>query len=137
MATPVTTVDGTTVYNAANMNKYLTSDGTKTTVKVWHARVRYNGVSLVVESTVDSAGITSGALAFNAGTTAIEITLSGFTNPPVAVLTPTTATAYTVKPTGMSNVLATIQFFDIDTGAQIVTGALDTDMDFQIMIIGE
>lgn len=137
MATPVTTVDGTTVFSAANMNKYITADGTKTTIKVWHGRVRYNGVSLVVESTVDFGGLTSGALAFNGGSTQVEATLAGFTNPPVVLLTPTNATSYTVKPTTVSNVLAAIQFFDIDTGAQIVTGVLDTDMDFQILIIGE
>lgn len=137
MATPVTTVDGTTVFNAANMNKYLTSDGTKTTIKVWHGRIRYNGASLVVESTVDFAGVTSGALAFNGGSTSIDITLSGFTNPPVVQCTPTNLTSYPTRPTTVTNVLCTLQFLDVGTGAQIVTGVLDTDMDFQITIIGE
>ena len=137
MATPAYTINGTSDVSAATLNRAVISDGTKTDVKSWHARIRYNGSSNVVESSIDSAGFTTGAVAFDATDTEFDITLSGFTNPPVILLTSFGATAYEVKVIGVTNVLANIGFFDIDTGAKIATGTEDTDMDLMIWAIGE
>lgn len=137
MATPAFVTDGSTEFNGANMNKAIISDGTKTQVKMWHARVRYNGAQLVVESSVDSGGLVTADLTFNGGNTQVEMTLAGWTNPPVVVVTPFGDTAYTTKITSISNVQAIARFYDIDTGAQIVTGVLDSNMDFNVIIMGE
>jgi len=136
MASPITTVDGTTFFRAADMNKYLTADGTKLESKTWWARIFYNGVLTGVDGTTDSSGIT--AVAFNGGNTEVDVTLSGFTNTPVVLVNPTNVdTAYVVKPKTITNVLASIAFYDIATGAKIVTGVEDTDMSFNICVIGE
>lgn len=134
MATPVIVTDGDTVFNAANMNKFLSSDGTATSVKLWHARARYNGSSTVIESSVDSAGFSG--IAFNSGDTTFDLTLSGFTNPPVAVMTAQGSTSYYPKVESVTNTLLKVSFHNISTGAKIVTGVADTDMDFHIMAVG-
>ena len=137
MATPATMVDGTTPLNAANLNKYLASDGTKIQVKVYHARIRYNGSSFVVESANDSAGIVTANLTFVGGSTTLEIAISGFTNPPSVQVTPNLInTAYNVKAKGTSNVKVEVGFYAIANGARITTGTGDTNMDFHILIIG-
>jgi len=136
MATPITTVNGTTPFRAEDMNKYMTADGTKLESKMWWARVFYNGASTVVDGGTDSSGIT--AVAFQAGPTEIDVTLAGFVNVPVVLLQPTiVSSAYYVKPVVVSNVLVSVAFYDISTGAKIVTGTEDTDMSFNICVIGE
>ena len=136
MATPATIVDGTTVFNAANANKFISSDGTAIQVKMWHARIRFDGVNTVVEPTFDSAGFTTAGLTFQSGPTEVDATLSGFTNPPIITVTPQGSTAYTVKLIAVTNVLATFGFFDINTGAKIATGTEDSNMDFHVQAIG-
>lgn len=139
MATPVGITDGQAAdaYQASVINRFVLSDGTKTEIKMWHARVRYNGSALVVEAAIDSAGITTGGLAFDAGNTEVDITLSGFTNPPVAVLTPYLIAAYYPKILVTTNVLLTVAFVNISTGVKIATGVLDANMDFNVILIGE
>jgi hypothetical protein len=135
MATPETTVDGTTVFRAADMNKYLTADGSKLAAKMWWARIFYNGVSTVIDGTMDTSGIVTAV--FNGGNTEVDVTLAGFTNTPQVIVVPTlVSSAYYVKPVTITNVLASIAFYDIDTGAKIVTGVEDTDMSFTIQVMG-
>lgn len=136
MATPKLVTDGSTEFEEAEMNRALMSDGTKIQVKTWHGRLHYDGADVVVDSGVDSAGVTSGAVVFNGANTAFDITLSGFTNPPVCVFGKGSASAYEPFIISRTNVLLRIGFANIDTGAQIVTGTEDTDMDFDIIIIG-
>lgn len=133
MATPEFVTDGVTEFEAAAMNRAVMSDGTKTAVKSWHGSV----ASGVFNGGVDFSGITGGAVVFNAGTTETDITISGFTNPPVVVATPIGSTAYYVKVMVTTNVLISIGYFDIDTGAKITTGVADGDMAFNIWIVGE
>ena len=137
MATPLLVVDGVDEFEAVVSNKALSSDGVKLGVKTWHARIRFDGVSFVVEGTTDSAGITGGGISFNGGTTQLEITLSGFTNAPVVMLTSVGTPAYNVKVVTTTNVLTAIRFYDIASGAEIVTGVGDINMDFNVYIIGE
>lgn len=139
MATPKGVTDGSaaSAYEESVINRFLLSDGAAIQVKVWHARIRYNGSAQVVEPAYDSAGFTTGALAFDAGNTEFDITLSGFTNPPIAILTPVGgATVYYPKVIATTNVLLSVAFFDVDTGAKIGTGSLDSDMDFNCILIG-
>ena len=138
MATPIVIVDGSTTVSAATANLFLLADGTTLNVKSWWGRVRYNGSALVVESTVSSAAdLTTGGLAFDAGNTEVDITLSGFNNPPSVQLTAQGITAYEPVILALTNVLLTVGFRDTDTGAKIVTGVLDTDMDFHVHLIGD
>lgn len=135
MATPKVVTDGTTVWEEAELNKFLSSDGTKIQVKTYHGRIRYNGASLEISGSIDSAGMVSANLAFNAGATAIELTIAGFTNAPAIQTTKSLLTSYETVPSTVTNTLITFQFLD-NAGAQIVTGAEDTNMDFHVFIIG-
>lgn len=138
MATPIVIVDSTTEVNAAAANLFMLADGTTLNVKQWWGRVRYNGSALVVEPTISHASdLDTGSLSFDSGNTEVDITLSGFTNPPSIQLTAHGATAYYPKVLALTNVLLTVGFFDIDTGAKIATGSLDTDMDFHVQMTGD
>jgi hypothetical protein len=126
--------DGTTSLNEANMNKALMSDGTKIQVKVYHAHIRYNGASWEVVAADDSAGIVTGDLAWS--TNHLNITLSGFTNPPIAVVSPnsTGTTAALIPAVDVtSNVQMQVYFFDY---AGTVDTTQATDMDFTIILMG-
>ena len=136
MSTPITIIDGTTPFDAASVNKFISSDGLAVSVKMFHARIFFDAVNLVVSSAIDSAGILTADTAFVGGTTTVNITLAGYTNPPVVLCTPFGDASYTTKPTAVTNVLASINFFNIDTGAKIVTGVLDVNMDFMVTTIG-
>jgi len=137
MATPKIVTDGVDEFEEAVVNKYVSSDGTALQVKIWHGNIHYTGSATQLKTGVSAAGLTNGGIAFDGGDTAVDITLSGFTNPPVVVANAFGATSYYPKAIVVTNVLATIAFYDIDTGAAIVTGIEDTDMDFNIMIIGD
>lgn len=140
MATPEVTVDGTTEYEAANMNKYISAGGTKLNVAVRYARIRSNGVSLEVSTATDNAILVMGDLTFNAGTDSIDITLSGLTNPPLIIPVPATPTAYfpQIDSATLTNIFARILFFDrADISSQASVAVSDTDMDLNLYIIGE
>lgn len=136
MATPVMVTDGVDDFEAAVANKAIQSDGTKTTVKMYHARINWDGANPQVVGAVDSSGVVTGDLTFDGGPTEFTITIAGFTNPPVVTMSPSTTGAYNVKLSLQSNVLLRVAFFDA-AGAQIATGVGDNNMDFNIMIIGE
>lgn len=140
MATPSVTVDGTTPFNAANMNKYINAGAVKTNVALRYARIRWNGAALEVSTNADSAVIISGDLTFNAGNTSVDITLAGLTNPPLIVVSPAINTAYypQLDSTSLTNVLAQIEFYDrTNLSTKIVTGTADTNMDLNLWLIGE
>lgn len=135
MATPKAMLDGTTPLNEANLNLFVTP--TKIQVKLIYAHVRYDGAAWEVDAGVDSAEIVTGDIALNGGTTTLEITVAGFTNVALAVVsTGLVDSAYYVKGEGQSATQVDVGFYNIDTGARIVTGVADTDMDFDIIIIG-
>lgn len=136
MASPKLITDASSAFEESVVNRALMSDGTKVEVKVWHARIRYNGSDTVVESSVDSAGFTSAAVVFNSGDTTFDITISGFTNIPVASLTRVGISSYEPVLTSATNVLLKAAFTDTSDGSQIVTGTEDTDMHFDIILIG-
>jgi hypothetical protein len=138
MATPKFVVAGTTAFKEVNMNRALISDGTKVQVKVYHAHIRYNGASweVVAATTDDNAGIVTGDLAFDDASDTLRITLSGFVNPPIGVGTPHNVdAAYNIKMGANSNVRMDVKFYAISGGALITTNS-DTNMDFNIIIIG-
>lgn len=136
MATPKTITDGTTPFDEANLNKFLSSDGSKVQVKVYHAHIRYNGASWIVDSAEDAAGLVSGDLAWS--TDHLVITLSGFTNVPIAMVC-AVSTATTPPNTPMvdaiSNTQINVYFFD-GQNPPVADTTQGTDMDFNIIIIG-
>lgn len=136
MATPALVTDGSDIFQASVMNRAINGDGTVTGIKCWHGRVLFDGANSVVEPTFSSAGLATPGVAFVSGSTEWQFTLSGFTLPPVIIMTPFGDTAYYAKVLTTSNVLATIAFYDVDTGAKIITMAEDTDMDQNVIIMG-
>jgi hypothetical protein len=135
MSTPKVITDGTTELNEAALNKFICAgEANKSQVKCWYGRVRFTGSTWEVVSTSDSAGLTTGALAW--ASSQLQITLSGWTNPPLIVATPVADddANYTVKAYASSNVLAVVRFYNIDTGALITTQA--ATMDFNVLILG-
>lgn len=140
MATPNVTIDGTTQFRASEMNKYTSAGGVKLNVAQKFARVRSNGATLEVSGNTDSAVIVTGDLAFNAGNDSVDITLAGYTNPPLILVVPAITTAYfpQLDSTTLTNVLAQILFFDRnDLSSQTSVTVGDTNIDFNIYIIGE
>jgi hypothetical protein len=134
MSTPKICTDGTSAFEEAVMNKYIgAGDANKVQVKVWYGRVRYTGSAWEVSSSYDSAGLTTGALAWS--TNQLQMTLSGFSNVPIIVATPEAAdTNLNVKAHGSSSTLAILRFYNIDTGALVSTEA--TTMEANVIIIG-
>lgn len=121
--------------NAAKFNQTLAVGAGVTAMFVWCARVKYNGSSWEVDSSHSSAGITTGALAWDGTDDELEITLTNFASYPVVVATPVAAdTNYEVKAHATSATQAVVRFYDIDTGAKITTEA--TTMDVNVVIIG-
>lgn len=136
MATPKFVIAGTTGYSEANMNKALMSDGTKIQVKAYHAHIRFDGANFIVDSADDSAGIVSGDLTFDITADELRITLAGFTNLPIAMVSPHNGNAfYNVKAGANSATRMDVRFYAIADGAHILSNE-DTNMDFNIIIIG-
>lgn len=134
MATPKFVTDASTAYTEANMNRGLMSDGTKIQVKVYHAHILYNGASWEVVAADDSSGIVTGDLAWS--TDHLVITVSGFTNPPIPVVSgvsTTTTPAEMPQADIASNTAIHVFFFD-DAHANVSTEG--TTMDFTIILIG-
>lgn len=122
--------------NAAKMNQFVAAADGKLSVFMKYARVYYNGSAWVVDSASDSCGIISGDLAWNGTDDQLEITIDDFADPPIIQATPTFSadTVYNVKAKCTSATKAVIVFYNIDTGAQILTES--TDMDVQVLLIG-
>jgi hypothetical protein len=121
--------------NAALFNKVVASGAAVAGVFVWFARVKYNGSSWEVDANHSSAGITTGALAWDGGADELEITLTSFASRPVVLATPVTADAnYNVKAYAESITKATIRFYAVSDGSLVTTE--DTSMDCNVMIIG-
>ncbi len=138
MSTPKFVTAGTTAYTEANMNKAIQSDGSKIQVKAYHAHIRYNGASweVVTATTDDNAGVVTGDLAFDDASDTLRITLAGFTNPPIGLPSAHNIdTAYNPRAGANSNVRLDVKFYAISGGALITTNS-DTNMDFNIIIIG-
>jgi homogentisate 1,2-dioxygenase len=117
------------------MNKYLAAgNADKPAAKVLWARCRYTGSAWEVVSTSDAAGLASGALSW--ASSALNIALSGFVNPPVVLATPAADddTNYSVKCYCSTNALALVKFYNVDTGALVTTQAVS--MDFNLLVIG-
>ena len=134
MATDVGLADGDSV-DAARFNNRVPfiAGANKSKVKIIYARIRYTGSAWEVVSTVDSAGLVSGNLAWS--TDHVNITLSGYTAIPVvlASVTYTSGVSRIVHGIGISTTQAQVWFYDY-------AGALDstqaTDMDVNLMILG-
>ena len=121
--------------NAAKFNQVLAVGAAVTGMYIWCGRVKYNGSSWEVDSNHSSAGLTTGALAWDGGDTELEITLTNFASRPVVVATPVTADAnYNVKAYAESTTKATLRFYAVADGALITTEA--TTMDVNVVIIG-
>jgi hypothetical protein len=87
MATPKVVTDATSAFEEAVLNKFIAAgEANKVQVKIWYARVRYTGSAWEVVSTTDSAGLTTGALAWS--TNQLQLTLANWSNPPVILVTP-------------------------------------------------
>ena len=131
MATPKIAADGDAVDEAHITKAIQAGDGTLNT-KIWGGRIRYTGTAWEVFPTSFSTGVTSGAIAFSVDH--INITLTGFTQAPVVIATPTLgATRFRPEGIGSSNVQAQIQF---KNAADTVQTTQTTDMDCQVMIWG-
>jgi hypothetical protein len=121
--------------NAAKFNQTLAVGAAVTGMYLWCARVKYNGSSWEVDANHSSAGLTTGALAWDGGDDELEITLTDFASRPVVVATPVTAdTGLECKAYAESTTKATIRFYNIDTGVLVTTEA--TTMDVNVMIVG-
>ena len=131
MATPIVAVYAAAV-NAATVNKYVSAGGDKINAKLNYARIRYNGASWEVHATTDSSEIVSGDVAWS--TNLINITLTGYTVIPVAVVAPMLADA-TILPKVLGNTITQIQvaFYDF-AGVRVTVQA--TSMDFYIIVLG-
>jgi hypothetical protein len=96
-------------------------------------RVQYNGSSWEVIFGTDSAGLTTGALAWS--TNQLQITLSNFTNVPVVLATPSADnnSNLNVKAYASSNTLVVVRFYAVADGAHVTAKA--TTMDFNLLIL--
>lgn len=122
--------------NAAKFNRTLAVAASVTGIFVWFARIKYNGSSWEVDSNHSSAGITTGALAWDGTDDELEITLTDFSSRPVVIATPVTAnTNLNVKAYAESTTKATIRFYAVADGSHVTTEA--TTMDVNVMIIGK
>ena len=134
-ATPKTFTDASTDLDEANLNLFVR--GGKLQVKVNYFQLLFTASSnaVTVVSGVDSDGeVVSGDLAWNAGSTQIDITLSGFSTLPVATATISTNASTNVEKlwvdaTASTN--ATIEFISSATPGV----AVDPNGDMLIMVI--
>jgi hypothetical protein len=135
MATPQVTTDGVSGFEAAVLNKYLAvGEANKPTCKAWFARVRFNGSSWEVHGSTESAGLSSGGLAWNGASSQLEITLTGFSAAPVVLASPMCAdAALAPKAHAQSQAQALIAWFDA-AGARVTTES--TAMDACVLIVG-
>lgn len=136
MATPKIVTSGVTEFSEAQMNKFIGGDGTKIQVKMWYASIIYSAGSPVVDSAQDSCGLVTGSLSYVNPT--LRITLSGFTNAPHVQLTRHALTTnYNVAKLLVSNTRVDVGFYAAaNPSTQISAGAYDTNMRFDILIIG-
>jgi len=118
--------------DAAHLTKAVQAgDGTLNT-KMWAGRVRYTGSAWEVHATTFSAGVTTGAIAWS--TDHINITLSGFTQMPLALVSPSLgATRYRPEAIATSSSQVQVQFKNAADAVQSTQG---TDMDCQLIIWG-
>lgn len=138
MATPVVATDGVDLVEAAVANKYLAGPGgSKIEVKTHWASIVESGAAFTVDSGVDSGGIETADCAFNGTNTSLEITISGFVNAPsVQVSRLNGGAGYVPYIASRTNVLIDIRFADPTTGADIVTGVIDSNMAVEVFVIG-
>lgn len=137
MATPKIVNDGVTPFNEDNMNLFIAGNGVKVQIKVNYAVILESGAAPIVSPSNDSCGIVTGDLTYDGGPDVLEIAIAGYTNPPVVIATPLVgANTYNVKAHAISNAEINVWFFDINTGAQIATGSYESDMKFNLLVIG-
>jgi len=130
MATPKMFTDGTTGLAEAALNKAIQAGEGTVQTKMWCGRVRYTGAVWEVHATTFSAGITSVAWSVDH----INITLSGFTQAPCVVVSPTLgATRYRPEAIAASSTQVQVQFKNAGDTVQTVQG---TDMDCYLIIWG-
>lgn len=121
--------------NAALFNQTLALGAATAGVFMWFGRVKYNGTTWEVDAAHSSAGITTGALAWDGGASELGITLTSFASVPIVLATPAPVdTNYTVKAYGESITQAVLRFYAISGGALITTE--DTLMDVNVQVIG-
>ena len=131
MSTPIVATDGNAI-DAATCNKYIAAGGDKVQVKTNYARIRYNGTAWEVHGTTDSSEIVSGDVAF--ATNLINITLTGFTVIPVAIVAPRLAdTNLWPKVEATSTTQIQVAFYN-DAGTRVTVQA--STMDFYLVVIG-
>ena len=131
MATPQVATDGNAI-DAATCNKYVAAGGGKTTVKTVYARIRYNGTAWEVHATTDNAEIVSGNIAFSVNL--INVTISGFTVAPVAIVAPMLAdVTLWPKVLAVSSTQIQIAFYN-DAGTRVTVAA--TTMDCYLIAVG-
>lgn len=120
-----------TPLSAGNLNRFLALGGSKVETKLVYARVRYTGSVFEVAPATDSAEIVSGHLSFVTGV--LSVTLSGYTVAPVALLSPTVATAYRPKAVATSASLVEVRWYN---DSNVLVTAADTAMDAYVVILG-
>ena len=104
-------------------------------VQAFPEPVRVQPVLRAAGKHVGRAEIASGDLAWDGTNKELEITLSGYDNPPVVLATPVAVdSAYAVKAHASSATKAVVRFYNIDTGAKITTE--DANMDCNVLVIG-
>lgn len=134
MATPQVIQDGVTPLDHSNLGKFINAEG-KLDLKMWYARIRFNGASWEVVAAQDSAGITT--LGLNWDTDHVEITLTGYTTLPLPVPAPAfesgVATHPIIKASPESAALISVYFYD---EANVLQTTETTLMDCNIWIIG-
>lgn len=134
MATDVGFADAQAA-SAAILNKALFAGASKLQCKALWARIRYTGSAWEVSSSADSAQLVSGSLAWS--TDHVNITLSGFTAIPLALVSPTYLAAIARAPQaiGISSTQVQVWFFTHAT-TPVVDSTQSTSMDCSLLIVG-
>jgi hypothetical protein len=121
--------------NAALFNQTLAVGAGAVGVFMWFGRVKYNGSTWEVDAAHSSAGLTTGALAWDGTDDELEITLTDFVSYPVVTATPVGAnTNLNVKAHAESATKAVLRFYAVADGAHVTTEA--TTMDVNVIIMG-
>ncbi len=137
MSTPKIVEDGTTAFEEASMNKFIAGDGIKVQIKVNYATVVEATGTLIVSPDYDSCEMVTGDFFYNTGSDTLEVTISGFVNPPhIQVSRVLGASNYDVAGSAIDNETLNIEFYDTTTGLKAEPGAINSNMNFHIFLIG-
>lgn len=126
-------VDRVTALAASVLNRMPYMAASKVGVKIQYGRIRYTGTAWVVESSVDSCGLTSGGLNFASGV--LRVTLeSSYNLHTVAIASSAGSVTYIANAELTESTNAVNVYFRDYAGTQI--GTPDTNMNFNLLVFG-